>query len=61
MGYKQTRQSGSHGRMTLSFPRQAHLTVAMSKPLAAGTLAVLVKDAAALLETTVDAIVSQLR
>ena len=61
LGYKPTRQSGSHVRMTLSGPRQAHLTVPLTKAIPAGTLAAVVKDAASHLETTLDDILSKIR
>lgn len=61
LGYKQTRQTGSHVRMTISVPRQAHLTIPLTRAITAGTLAALVKDAAAHLETTVDDILSRIR
>ncbi len=38
LGYKQTRQTGSHARMTISLPRQAHLTVPLLRPIPPGTL-----------------------
>jgi len=46
--------------MTISAPRQAHLTVPLTKAIPAGTLAALVKDAATHLETTVDDILSKI-
>lgn len=61
LGYKQTRQTGSHVRMTISIPRQAHLTVPLTRAIPSGTLAALVKDAATHLETTVEDILSKLR
>jgi predicted RNA binding protein YcfA (HicA-like mRNA interferase family) len=61
MGYKQTRQTGSHVRMTIFVPRQGHLTVPLARPIAAGTLAALIKDAAMHLETSVDEILSKIR
>ncbi len=61
MGYKQTRQTGSHVRMTISAPHQAHLTVPLARAIPAGTLAALIKDAATHLDTTVDDILSKIR
>ncbi|MCX6596822.1 MAG: type II toxin-antitoxin system HicA family toxin [Acidobacteria bacterium] len=61
LGYKQTRQTGSHVRMALSVPRQAHLTVPLTRAIPAGTLAALIKDAATHLETTVDDVLRGIR
>lgn len=61
LGYEQTRQTGSHVRLTISAPRQGHLTVPLTKALPVGTLASLVKDAAAQLDITVEEIVSKIR
>ena len=61
LGYQQTRQTGSHVRLTVSAPRQGHLTVPLNKALPVGTLAALLKDAAAQLDTTVEDIVSRIR
>ena len=41
LGYTQTRQSGSHVRMTVSFPRRSHLTVPLTCAIPPGTLAAL--------------------
>ena len=61
LGYKQTRQTGSHVRMTVSLPRQAHLTVPLARAIPPGALAALIKDAAAHLETTVEDILINIR
>jgi len=61
LGYKQTRQTGSHVRMTVSFPRQAHLTVPLAHTIPPGTLAALIKDVAAHLDTTVEDILTKIR
>ena len=61
LGYKQTRQTGSHVRMTISTPRQAHLTIPLTKAIPPGTLATLIKDAAVHLETTVEDILNKVR
>lgn len=53
LGYKQTSQTGSHVRMTILSPRQAHLTVPLLRPIPPGTLAAILKDAAVHMETTV--------
>ena len=61
LGYKQTRQTGSHVRMTISTPREGHLTIPITRTLAPGTLAALIKDAAVQLETTVEDILDKIR
>ena len=61
LGYKETRQTGSHVWMTVSFPRQAHLTVPLARAILAGTLAALIKDAATHLEPTVENILGKIR
>lgn len=61
LGYKQTRQTGSHVRLTISDPQEGHLTVPLTKALPLGTLAALVKDAAAQLDTTVEDILRAIR
>lgn len=61
LGYKQTRQTGSHVRLTISYPQEGHLTVPLAKTLPLGTLAALVKDAAAQLDTTVEVILRTIR
>ena len=60
LGYQQTRQTGSHIRMTVSFPRQAHLTVPLARAIPPGTLAALIKDAAAHLDTTIEDILRKI-
>ena len=60
LGYRQTRQTGSHVRMTVSFPRQAHLTVPLARAIPPGTLAALIKDAAAHLDTTTEDILRKI-
>ena len=39
MGYKATRQTGSHVRLTCEAPAQHHVTVPLHDPLRIGTLA----------------------
>ena len=39
LGYRATRQSGSHVRITCSLPSQHHVTVPLHDPLRIGTLA----------------------
>ncbi len=61
LGYKQTRQTGSHVRMTVTILRQAHVTVPLTRAIPPGTLAALIKDAATQLDTTIDDILSKIR
>ncbi|MBI4904305.1 MAG: type II toxin-antitoxin system HicA family toxin [Acidobacteria bacterium] len=61
LGYKQTRQTGSHVRMTVSLPRQAHLTVPLARAIPPGTLAALIKDVAAHLDATIEDILPKIR
>ncbi len=39
LGYKPTRQTGSHVRLTCELPAQHHVTVPLHDPLRIGTLA----------------------
>lgn len=39
LGYKPTRQNGSHVRLTCKLPAQYHVTVPLHDPLRIGTLA----------------------
>ncbi|MBY0505500.1 MAG: hypothetical protein K2X03_16425 [Bryobacteraceae bacterium] len=48
-------------RMTISLPRQAHLTVPLARPIALGTLAALVKDAATQLDIAVEEVLEKIR
>lgn len=61
LGYTQTRQTGSHVRLTVSLPRQAHLTVPLARTIPVGTLAAILKDAAAHLDLTVEEILNRIR
>ena len=38
LGYRVTRQTGSHIRMTIDIPRQHHVTIPNHSPLKIGTL-----------------------
>jgi predicted RNA binding protein YcfA (HicA-like mRNA interferase family) len=46
VGYRVTRQSGSHIRLTTSSPSQHHVTVPAHDPLKIGTLAGILSDVA---------------
>ncbi|MGH8610463.1 MAG: type II toxin-antitoxin system HicA family toxin [Gammaproteobacteria bacterium] len=47
LGYRVTRQSGSHLRLTADCPAQHHITIPAHDPLKVGTLAAIVGDVAA--------------
>lgn len=47
LGYKPTRQAGSHVRLTCLLPKEHHLTVPLHDPLRIGTLASILTDVAA--------------
>lgn len=46
LGYRQTRQTGSHVRLTCESPIQHHLTIPLHDPLRVGTLAAILNDVA---------------
>ena len=46
LGYRQTRQSGSHVRLTCDVPHQHHITVPLHDPLRIGTLSAILCDVA---------------
>ncbi len=46
MGYRITRQTGSHLRLTLDSPTQHHITIPAHDPLKIGTLAAILADVA---------------
>ena len=46
LGYRQTRQTGSHVRLTCKTPRQHHITIPMHDPLRIGTLSSIISDVA---------------
>lgn len=46
LGYVQTRQTGSHVRLTCGSPRQHHVTIPLHDPLRVGTLAAILSDVA---------------
>lgn len=47
LGYRVTRQTGSHIRVTCDTPQAHHLTVPNHNPLRVGTLAAIITDVAA--------------
>ncbi|MBY0577506.1 MAG: type II toxin-antitoxin system HicA family toxin [Burkholderiales bacterium] len=46
LGYRQTRQTGSHIRVTCDTPKQHHVTIPLHDPLRIGTLAAILGDVA---------------
>ena len=46
IGYRITRQTGSHLRLTLEIPTQHHLTIPAHDPLKVGTLSAILADVA---------------
>ncbi len=46
LGYQQTRQTGSHVRLTCDSPHQHHVTVPLHDPLRIGTLSAILGDVA---------------
>lgn len=47
LGYRQTRQTGSHVRLTSDTPNQHHVTIPLHDPLRIGTLSAILGDVAA--------------
>ena len=47
LGYRVTRQTGSHIRLTCDLPKSHHVTVPNHDPLRVGTLAAIIADIAA--------------
>ena len=60
LGYQATRQTGSHIRLTRSFPKEHHLTIPLHDPLRIGTLAAILADVATHHGITRDALLAQL-
>jgi len=54
VGYSITRQTGSHMRLTITAPKQHHVTIPRHHALRLGTLAGILDDVAAHLEITRD-------
>ena len=60
VGYRVTRQSGSHIRLTADLPLQHHVTVPAHDPLKVGTLAAILNDVAAHLKLDRDELLRRL-
>ena len=60
VGYRVTRQSGSHIRLTIDVPSQHHVTVPAHDPLKVGTLSGILNDVAAHLKIDRDELLRRL-
>lgn len=60
LGYRPSRQSGSHVRLTCASFEEHHLTVPLHDPLRVGTLAAILADVAAHHRLTRDALIARL-
>ena len=60
IGYRITRQTGSHLRLTLEIPTQHHLTVPAHGPLKVGTLSAILADVAGHLKMSREDLLQQL-
>ena len=60
LGYRATRQTGSHVRLSCDSPKEHHLTVPLHDPLRVGTLAAILADVAAHHGLTRDILVARL-
>ena len=60
LGYEETRQTGSHVRLTTRMRREHHVTVPNHKVLPLGTLRSILRDVARHFECTPDKILSRL-
>lgn len=60
MGYRMTRQTGSHARLSCEIAGRHHVTVPLHDPLRVGTLAAILADVAAHHKLTRDDLVFKL-
>jgi predicted RNA binding protein YcfA (HicA-like mRNA interferase family) len=60
IGYRVTRQTGSHIRLALDSPTQHHVTIPAHDPLKLGTLAAILGDVAAHQEISRDVLLDRL-
>lgn len=60
LGYKETRQSGSHIRLTTATNGEHHITVPNHKPLKTGTLSAIIADVALHFKKTKEEIIQVL-
>ncbi|MFP5344115.1 MAG: type II toxin-antitoxin system HicA family toxin [Gammaproteobacteria bacterium] len=59
-GYRATRQTGSHIRLTCDVPNQHHITIPNHDPIRAGTLSAILSDVASRLKMPKENLVRQL-
>ena len=60
VGYRVSRQTGSHIRLTMDLPTQHHVTIPAHDPLKLGTLAAILGDVAARQEISRDVLLDRL-
>ena len=60
VGYRVTRQAGSHIRLSIEMPRQYHVTIPASHPLKIGTLAAILANVGAHLRLTREDLLNRL-
>jgi predicted RNA binding protein YcfA (HicA-like mRNA interferase family) len=60
LGYRVTRQAGSHVRLTTDTPSQHHVTIPNHDPLKIGTLAAILGDVAAHSELSREELIERL-
>jgi predicted RNA binding protein YcfA (HicA-like mRNA interferase family) len=60
IGYRTTRQTGSHLRLTLDTPSQHHITIPAHDPLKIGTLSAILSDIAGNLKVSREDLIRQL-
>lgn len=60
IGYRATRQTGSHVRLTLAGDREHHITVPLHDPLRLGTLAGILAEVAAFQDIARDELLRRL-
>ena len=59
-GYKVTRQTGSHMRLTCNEPQQHHITIPSHDPIRVGTLSAIISDVADNLGVSKDELLKKL-
>ena len=60
LGYKSTRQTGSHVRLASQISKEHHITIPLHDPLRIGTLAAILADVATHHGMTRDALINRL-